>query len=80
VLPASRSQLAQSQCRPSRLPGLRYVRLTASSPTYGPVTLVIVEQPGRDRYYLLCRETTILAPVWSAPGAGGAGLNAASGR
>lgn len=43
-------------------PGLRYVRLTARSPTYGPVTLVLVEQPGRDRYYLLCRETSISAP------------------
>jgi hypothetical protein len=26
------------------------------------VTVVIVESPGRDRYYLLCRETTITAP------------------
>ena len=28
----------------AQLPGLRYVRLTARSPTYGPVTLVLVEQ------------------------------------
>jgi hypothetical protein len=43
-------------------PGVHYVRLTLSSPTYGRVTVVIVEQPGRDRYYLLCRETAISAP------------------
>lgn len=46
----------------AQLPGLRYVRLSACSPTYGSVTLVIVEQPGRDRYYLLCQETSMSAP------------------
>lgn len=44
------------------LPGIRYARLTATSPSYGPVTLVIVDQPGRDRYYLVCRQTAITAP------------------
>jgi hypothetical protein len=42
--------------------GTRYARLTASSPTYGPVTVVIVDEPGQDRYYLLCQATTITAP------------------
>jgi DDE superfamily endonuclease len=46
----------------AQLPGIRYIRLTLTSPTYGRVTVVIVEQPGRDRYYLLCRETAISAP------------------
>jgi hypothetical protein len=43
-------------------PRVRYARLTALSPTYGPVTVVIVDPPGRDRYYLLCRETSRTAP------------------
>jgi hypothetical protein len=34
-------------------PGVRYVRLTAMNPTYGRVTVVIVDEPGEDRYYLL---------------------------
>jgi hypothetical protein len=45
-----------------QVPRVRYVRLTATSPTYGPVTVVIVDEPGPDRYYLLCRATTITAP------------------
>jgi len=43
-------------------PGVRYVRLTAMSPTYGPVTVVLVDEPGEDRYYLLCLATAISAP------------------
>ena len=43
-------------------PGMRYARLTATSPTYGRVTGVVVDPPGRDRYYLLCRETSMSAP------------------
>jgi hypothetical protein len=46
----------------AQLPGCRYARLTATSPSYGRVTVVIVDQPSRDRYYLLCRETAISAP------------------
>ncbi len=46
----------------AQLPGVRYVRLTAVSPTYGPVTIVIVAKPARARFYLLCLETTIAAP------------------
>jgi hypothetical protein len=45
-----------------QLPRVRSVRLTATSPTYGPVTVIIVDEPGQDRYYLLCRATTITAP------------------
>jgi hypothetical protein len=45
-----------------QVPGLRYVRLTATNPTDGRVTVVLVDQPGRDRYYLRCRETAMSAP------------------
>ena len=38
-------------------PRVRYVRLRATSPTYGQVTVVIVDEPGQDRFYLLCLET-----------------------
>jgi len=43
-------------------PRVRYVRLRATSPTYGQVTVVIVDEPGQDRFYLLCRETERSAP------------------
>ena len=33
-------------------PRVRYARLTVTSPTYGEVTVVIVDEPGQDRYYL----------------------------
>ena len=46
----------------AQLPRVRYARLTATSPTYGLVTLVIVEEPGQDPYYLLCLGTTLAAP------------------
>jgi hypothetical protein len=43
-------------------PRVRYARLTATSPTYGEVTVVIVDEPGQDRFYLLCLETARSAP------------------
>jgi hypothetical protein len=43
------------------LPGIRYARITATSPTYGPVTVVIVEEAGEERYDLLCHTTTLTA-------------------
>jgi hypothetical protein len=42
--------------------GVRYARLRATSPTYGAVTLVIVDEPGQDRFYLLCLSTLRSAP------------------
>ena len=45
----------------ARTPGVRYVRLRATSPTYGAVTLIIVHEPGVELYYLLCLETDIMA-------------------
>src|SRR3712207_2044196 len=44
-------------------PGVCYVRLQAQSSTYGAVTVVIVDEHGKDRYYLLCLETTLSGPV-----------------
>ena len=43
-------------------PRVRYARLRATSLTYGPVTLVIVDEPGQDRFYLMCLATSISAP------------------
>jgi hypothetical protein len=45
-----------------QVPGVRYVRLRATSPTYGAVTLIVVEKPGEDQFYLMCLETGISAP------------------
>jgi hypothetical protein len=41
---------------------VRSVRLRATSPTSGDVTVVIVDEAGQDRFYLLCLETTLSAP------------------
>ena len=38
------------------------MRLRATSPTYGKVTVVIVDEPRQDRFSLLCLETTLSAP------------------
>jgi hypothetical protein len=43
-------------------PRVRYVRLRAISPTYGQVTVVIVDEPGQDCFYRLCLETERSAP------------------
>jgi hypothetical protein len=42
--------------------GVRDVRLRATSPPSGQVTVVIVDEPGQDRVYLLCLETERSAP------------------
>ena len=43
-------------------PRVRYARLRATSPTYGQVTVVVVDEPHQDRFYLLCLETERSAP------------------
>jgi hypothetical protein len=43
-------------------PQVRYARLTATSPTYGEGTVVIVAQPGQDCSDLFCRATSMSAP------------------
>jgi hypothetical protein len=45
-----------------QVPGVHYARLRATSPTYGAVTLIIVDEPGVDQFYLLCLDTPISAP------------------
>ena len=45
-----------------QLPRRRYVRLTATSPTFGPVTVVIVKEPSQECYDLLCQATSLTAP------------------
>jgi hypothetical protein len=60
------SDLTQGEAWPWRQhpwePHVRYVWLRATSPTYGKVTVVIVDAPRQDRFYLLCLETTRSAP------------------
>jgi DDE superfamily endonuclease len=50
-------------------PGCRYARLRATSPTYGAVTLILVDKPREDRFYLFCLASDIpatrLLRVWS---------------
>ena len=41
---------------------MRYVRLRTTSPPYGDGTVLMVDEPGQDRFYLLCLETTLSAP------------------
>src|SRR5262249_24876104 len=45
-----------------QVPGVRYVRLRATSPTYGAVTITIVKEPRADQYYVICLETVISSP------------------
>ena len=50
----------QRRCR--QLPRIRYVRRTATSPTSGPVTVVIVDEPGQKRYDRLCQAPQLTVP------------------
>lgn len=43
-------------------PRVRDARLRANSPTYGPVTWVMVDDPGQDRFYLMGLTTALRAP------------------
>jgi hypothetical protein len=45
-----------------QVPGVRYARLLATSPTYGEVTLIVVDEPGEDQFYVMCLATVISAP------------------
>lgn len=46
---------------------MRYVRLRATSQTYGTVTIIVVHEPGVELYYLLCLETDLSGPrlIWA---------------
>ena len=41
---------------------MRYARLRATSPTYGPVTLIVVSEPREEQFYVMCLETAISGP------------------
>jgi hypothetical protein len=45
-----------------QVPSVRYARLRATSPTYGAVTLIVVDEHGEDQFYVMCLETAISAP------------------
>ena len=45
-----------------QVPGVRYVRLRAMSPTYGAVTLIVVKEPREEQYYVMCLDTAISGP------------------
>jgi hypothetical protein len=41
---------------------VRYARLRAASPTYGAVTLLVVDEPKEDQFYVMCLDTPIIGP------------------
>jgi hypothetical protein len=45
-----------------QVPEVRYVRLRATSPTYGAVTLIVVSEPREEQFYLMCLDTAISGP------------------
>jgi hypothetical protein len=49
-------------CHSPQAPGVCYARLRATSATYGAVTLIVVEEPGEDQFYIMCPETNISSP------------------
>jgi hypothetical protein len=56
-------QLSEWHWRESpHVPGVRYARLRATSPTYGAVTLIVVSEPREEQFYLMCLDTAISGP------------------
>src|SRR6516165_6322373 len=45
-----------------QVPGVRYARLRATSSTYGAVTLIVIEEPGEEQFYVMCLDTAISSP------------------
>jgi len=45
-----------------QVPGVRYARLRATSPTYGAVTIIVVNTTGEEQFYVLCLDTAISGP------------------
>ena len=60
------SDLQQHRAWPWRespqVPGVRYARLRATSPTYGAVTLLVVSEPREEQFYVMCLDTAISGP------------------
>jgi len=48
--------------RSPQIPGVRYARLRATSPTYGAVTLIVVSEPREEQFYIMCLTTTVSGP------------------
>jgi hypothetical protein len=46
----------------AQVPGVRYARLRATSPTYGAVTLIVIAEPREEQFYVMCLETDISGP------------------
>jgi hypothetical protein len=46
----------------SQIPGVRYARLRATSPTYGTVSLIVVSEPREEQFYVMCLNTAISGP------------------
>jgi hypothetical protein len=45
-----------------QVPGMHYTRLRATSLTYGAVTLIVVNEPGENQFYVMCLDTAISGP------------------
>src|SRR5438874_1732104 len=45
-----------------QVPGVRYARLRATSPTYGAVTLIVVSETREEQFYVMCLDTAISGP------------------
>jgi hypothetical protein len=45
-----------------QVPGVRYARLRATSPTYGTVTIIVVNEPREEQFYVMCLDTAISGP------------------
>jgi hypothetical protein len=45
-----------------QVPGIRYARLRATSPTYGAVTLIVVDEPREEQFSVMCLDTAISGP------------------
>jgi DDE superfamily endonuclease len=45
-----------------QVPGVRYARLWATSPTYGSVTLIVIDEPREEQFYVMCLNTAISGP------------------
>ena len=45
-----------------QVPGVRYARLRATSPTYGAVTIIVVSESREEQFYVMCLDTAISAP------------------
>jgi hypothetical protein len=46
----------------AQVPGVRYARLRATSPTYGAVTLIVVSESSEEQFYVMCLDTAISGP------------------